>query len=128
MWRHAAVFILFVGCFSRYPKPATPRPMTTPIAIPNINSKYDDFNSIDMSFFRLHSLVFSTNRGSEGHDYDLYSSTLVWDWTEQNVSPTPMSAREPVPYAPALMSSGNERGPNLIVHDNEYSLVFASDR
>ncbi len=111
--------------YARYPPP---RPIAVPIPIAGINSPYDDFNSIDVERWVYSSeLIFSTNRGSRGHDFDLYRAKLHWGHGEPVASP--VRADEPVPFAPALMSDGDERGP--IVIDGQGSrdrLVFASDR
>jgi hypothetical protein len=127
--RTLALLLLLAACPS-YSKPATPRPMTTPMPIVGLNSPHDDFNAADMSPLRRHTLVFATNRGSQGHDYDLYQADIWWDWVEESSqSPTPFSAREPRPFAPQLMSDANERGPIAIdTGRGEYSFVLASDR
>lgn len=104
--------------------------MATPIAIPGINSPYDDFNSADARLWYRGGFIFSTNRGSHGHDFDLYSTTLRWDYPENTPGqPTPVHADEPTPFAPEMMSDGDERGPEIL-NDLGYRdrLVFASNR
>jgi hypothetical protein len=104
--------------------------MLTPVPITGANSPYDDFNSAAIPF-NNHVLVFSTNRGSRGHDFDLYVSTINWGKTENGASaePTPFEATEPRLFAPKLMSDGNERGPLVSDRgDGRIALVLASDR
>lgn len=122
--------VLCAGCMlPNYPRRLQPRPMATPIAIPGINSPYDDFNSVDVRRWYRGGFIFSTNRGSQGHDFDLYATTLRWDYPQTSGQPTPVHADEPTPFAPEMMSDGDERGPTLL-NDLGYRdrLVFASNR
>src|SRR5258706_2578734 len=104
------------GCpMPNYPRHPPPRAMTTPIAIPGISSPYDDFISADASGWYRGAFIFSTNRGSHGHDFDLYATTLRWDFPQNTPDqPTPVHADEPTPFAPDMMSDADERGPTIL--------------
>jgi hypothetical protein len=104
--------------------------MPVPVAIPGINSPYDDFNSADASRWYRGGFIFSTNRGTQGKNFDLYATTLRWGFPQYTPDqPTPVRADEPTPFASDMMSDADERGP-LILPDVGYRarLVFASDR
>lgn len=126
--------LVLAACHHHRPWPPPPLASPTPIAIPGINSPYDDFNSADMSQLMRAGLVFSTNRGSQGHDFDLYETRLDWERAETSGgrTPTPVTASPPTPFAPALMSNADERGPILITewdHAAQHPwFAFASNR
>lgn len=118
--------ILLGGCLygSRPPLtlPDHPRPFTA------LSSPYDDFNAAapDTAGGRL---VFSTNRGSRGAHFDLWIADLHFEESRAEV-------RRLAPYEPALMSPGQELGPQFFEEPREPEpgsarrewLVFASDR
>ena len=99
--------------------------MVTPIE--GLNTKWDDYNAAKRP--GLDSIVYSTNRGSQGKDLDVWIATLQWGKHPKVVS----DAR---PYAPELMSPADERGPLEMSNrdfeaDPTYSssaLVFSSAR
>jgi hypothetical protein len=103
--------------------------MATPIAIPGINSTYDDFNSYNMALAYRNAIVFSTNRGSLGNNYDLYDATVRWSYPRAG-EVTPVRATDVKPFLPSLMSDGDERGPIVLdKHVGRYPrIVFASNR
>jgi hypothetical protein len=102
-----------------------------PVPLDGLNSPYDDFNSATMGPAvgnDEQGLVFSTNRGSKGHDFDLYASTITLRWTSDRWLEPPTTTA-PRPFAPKLMSDGNERGPLAFDRGNgKITLVLASDR
>jgi hypothetical protein len=128
------VLVVASGCASWLPhrdEVVPPVPPATPSAIEGINSPYDDFNSADMSNAYKTAIVFSTNRGSEGKNYDLYEAIIDLDGSGDHVGPVVVG--DVVPFMPELMSDGDERGP--IELDKDYAplgsrgrFVFASTR
>lgn len=103
MTRWMWLAVLLAGCpYGRRPDP--PRAPAAPVAITGINSPFDDFNAADTSMYWRQQLVFSTNRGSNGAHFDLYQTNL-------SVRTGAAEATEPTPFAPALMSEQDERGP-----------------
>lgn len=101
--RWAVALVVLAGCpYGRRPDP--PAAPERPVAIAGINSPFDDFNSVDMTMFTRHQLVFSTNRGSQGANFDLYQASLSWD--SGSLVPGPAT-----PFAAQLMSDRDERGP-----------------
>jgi hypothetical protein len=118
------------GCARRGPGPSVSPPIVTPPTIPTaiagINTKWDDFNAAKPA--NSLGLVYSTNRGSEGHDLDVFAADVAW-------GPKPSATGEPVRFSPALMSSADERGPILLPAAQwtggrpwEEVLLFASGR
>jgi hypothetical protein len=107
MTRWPLIAVLLAGCpfYSRRPDP--PKAPKTPTAIAGINSPFDDFNSADMSMYWRQQLVFSTNRGSKGAQFDLYQTNISFRTDTAQAS-------EPTPFVPALMSEQDERGPIAI--------------
>ena len=89
------------GCPSVYPRhdPVIPPPAPTPIE--GLNTEWDDYHASKPP--GLDEIIFSTNRGSKGHDLDVYRATLNW-------SASPKAQAEPTPYAAALMSPTTPSG------------------
>jgi hypothetical protein len=112
---------------TRHPPPL---PMPAPIPIPGINSPYDDFNSADARLWYRDGFIFSSNRGSQGANFDLYTTMLRWSFPESSPGrPTPFAADEPTPAMPELMTDADERGPIILPYAGYRSrLVFASNR
>ncbi|HTL35520.1 MAG TPA: hypothetical protein VL326_20470 [Kofleriaceae bacterium] len=122
--------LLLAGCPMYRTRHPPPLPMPAPTPIPGINSPYDDFNSADARLWYRGGFIFSSNRGSQGANFDLYETTLRWSFPESTPGqPTPVQADEPTPFAPELMSDADERGP-IVLDDLTYRarLVFASNR
>lgn len=121
-----ALLALFVmGCGGYFYKRSPPVAPDEPVPLTGLNTPFDDYNAAKPP--NLHDLVYSTSRGSEGKDLDVWSARILFD-REPHVG-------TPVPFAPTLMSSGNERGPLVVPADQVgvgYSwkdvLVLASDR
>jgi hypothetical protein len=98
-----------------------------PVPLAGVNSAWDDFNASKPLNWDW--LVFSSNRGSKGHDFDLWTAEVVWN-------AQPKTYKEPVPFSPTLMSEGDERGPLLVnaktwgieCDPSRLVLVMASDR
>lgn len=131
MRRSFVAALLVAGCYGRRPPPI---PMKTPVAIDAINSPYDDVNSSDPGIPYRNTLIFSTNRGSKGADFDLWEATLEFDRPGDDDKPGPVKAFSPPrPLAPSMMTPKNERSPIMLVDNNEWFgdrgvLGFASDR
>jgi hypothetical protein len=120
------VAFLLAGCYPSRPDP--PEAPERPVPIDNINSRFDDFNAADMSPYWLHRLAFSSNRGSEGKQLDIYDTQLGWHGGKMHAD------SEPTVFLPSLMSDRDERGPLALgAYDSDTSwstgwFVFASDR
>jgi hypothetical protein len=121
---------MLAGCPMYRTRHPPPLPMPAPIAIPGINSPYDDFSSADARLWYRGGFIFSSNRGSQGANFDLYETTLRWSFPQNTPGqPTPLVADEPKPVAPELMSDADERGPIILPYGGYRSrLVFASNR
>src|ERR1043165_8392276 len=122
--------LLLAGCPMYRTRHPPPLPMPAPMPIPGINSPYDDFNSADARLWYRGGFIFSSNRGSQGANFDLYETTLRWSFPESTPGqPTPVQADEPTAFAPEMMSDADERGP-IVLDDFTYRarLVFASNR
>ena len=103
MTSRVLLLLVLAGCpYGRRPDP--PEAPERPAPIEGINSPFDDFNSIDITMFTRHQLVFSTNRGSQGKHFDLFHASLMWDSGSLRASP----ASE---FAVQLMTDRDERGP-----------------
>ncbi|CAN5773273.1 hypothetical protein BH11MYX2_BH11MYX2_28560 [soil metagenome] len=130
--RLTASLVALTGCYGRRPPPV---PMKTPVAIEAINSEYDDVNASDPGIPYRSTLIFSTNRGSKGADFDLWQTALEIARPDGGESrPGPVKAFEPpTPLSPELMTNKNERSPIMLVDKNDWFgergiLAFASDR
>ena len=80
-------------------------PPALPTPIDGLNTEWDDYNAARPP--GLDYILFSTNRGSHGGNLDVYAASLKW-------GPQPRVLAAPAPYAPALMSAADERGPLLM--------------
>lgn len=131
-----SLFVVLVasGCSSWLPhreRMSPPVPPVVPIPIAGINTPFDDFNSADMSRVYDDAIVFSTNRGSQGKNLDLYIAIVRMTGSGDTVRPTVIG--DVKPYAPALMSDADERGPIELAPDHaplgsRRRFVFASNR
>lgn len=112
------------------------------VNLTEINTEYDDFNmaspaqSIDIpSGFEV---VFSTNRGSNGEDYDVWRAKIYISENGENFN---ISSEVIGEYAPNCNSDYNEFGPYILnkniagtqllngtIPDNNFYYLFASDR
>ncbi|MBA3396877.1 MAG: PD40 domain-containing protein [Deltaproteobacteria bacterium] len=90
------------GCPSIYPRHDPVIPPSAPAPIEGLNTEWDDYNAAKPP--GVDEIIFSTNRGSQGHDLDVFRATVSW-------SASPKALGEPAPYAPQLMSPADERGP-----------------
>ncbi|HEY4177004.1 MAG TPA: hypothetical protein VGM90_09245 [Kofleriaceae bacterium] len=134
-WAAAGVAMgLLAGCRHRaYPHWDTPAPMHRPEQIEGLNSPFDDFNSAQSPRME-NGIVFSTNRGSRGHDFDFYGAALDWDHDGRDMMPSHFHVtQEPRPVLTDLRSDANERGPIFILPDDNWpkgyeTFAFASDR
>lgn len=130
----ALISIVLTGCSwmpHRDSDPPPPTPPTTPVPIAGINSPFDDFNAASHAGIYSDHIVFSTNRGSEGANFDLYTATITWMTSDGG--PRSLVGRDVVPYEPELMSDGDERGPIFLQPSSapigsRSRLVFASNR
>lgn len=102
--------------------PHTPRPLAA------LNTRWDDYNSAAPPL--LQDFVWSTNRGSEGKHFDLWT---VSGWLRKSG----LDVREQPTSLTRLASDGNEFGPFYAIYDGpggaepavgKAPLVFASDR
>jgi len=99
--------------------PSVPRPLTA------INSPFDDFNAAAPDVADG-TLVFSTNRGTQGGTFDLWRVGLKFE-EDRVVVTSPLQ-----PFEPQAMSPANELGPAFFERKSRNvpsgTLVFGSDR
>lgn len=103
--------------------PDSPEPLTP------LNTPYDDYNTAPLPSFP--GLVWSTNRGSKGGDFDLYTAELSFDPDDDG----PVLTHGEPKRLEAASSPANEFGPiyatgrtSIGDGDRAPDLVFASDR
>lgn len=124
-----ALLVMVGGCPAvSYPRREPAVPPATPTPIDGLNTEWDDYNAAKPP--GLDQIIFSTNRGSRGGDLDVWVAGVQW-------GPTPYALGEPRPYAEALMSTEDERGPlqmsvaDFVEYDDSTSgaaLAFSSAR
>lgn len=90
-----------------------------PVALAELNSAYDDYNAALVQNEIYEHVVFSTNRGSNGKQFDLWEVSLEFSGKAVDVRDL-----QPV-HASMINSPHNELGP---CHALGLGLVFASDR
>ncbi len=129
MTRWLWAVVLVAGCPFSARRPDPPEAPDQPVPIRGINTPYDDFNSADMTMYTRHRFAFSSNRGSEGKQFDIYDTQL--EWTNDRLA----SISAPTVFLPTLMSDRDERGPIAIASydwDDSWTdrtwLSWASDR
>lgn len=100
-----------------------------PINIDKINSKYDDYNSYEGAIFTMKDLlIFSTNRGSFGNNFDLisYNLAIITDASKYDTSTFSYYIEEDTMFykiLPDLNTQYNEYGPYVQLIDftpNDY--------
>ncbi len=114
----------------------------TPVNLTDFNTEYDDYNSTAPSLGRLIPFCFSTNRNSQGNDFD-----VIYQPMNVNFSKTTGVLTVRNVYAnwgiyeddfkvietgvDKIRTSGNEFGPNLIpeydFNDLYFTLLYSSD-
>jgi hypothetical protein len=121
------VLVVLGGCPRMHPRHGPIEPPAVPTPIEGLNSQWDDYNAAKRP--DVDQLLYSTNRGSQGKDLDVWVTTVQW-------GPQPRVLGEPQPFEPELMSPADERGPlQMSVADltadalnRGAALVFASAR
>jgi len=124
----------------RYPDGKLP---AHPVNLEDFNSEYDDYNSTAPSLGRLIPFCYSTNRHSQGGDFNIkYEPMEVrWDKTTGDLTVSNDFTYQSVgEYFGVLLfgvkginSTGNELGPNLLYdpysefEDAEHVLLYATD-
>lgn len=121
------IAVVLAGCaHHRYDHDKPPTPVRAPVPLVEINSPFDDFNSAT-PIRAQNQFVFSTNRGSQGHDFDFYGAFIRWQSGGDEIH----AVSAPVLYAPGLRTDANERGPIFLRADwigSRERFAFASDR
>ena len=100
--KHAVWLVVLVGCGPIYKRHDPVEPPDKPVPFAGINTQWDDYNASKPP--GLDTIIYSTNRGSEGKDLDVWTVGVRLDVV-------PKVLGEPRPVEPALMSSADERGP-----------------
>jgi len=103
------------------------------INLHTVNTRFDDYNSAGPPTIGYNfPLVFSTNRGSEGEEYDLISYNLFIYFDQHDGSLDIFGTEGMYPYfylADMANSASNEFGPfNIAFGTQEFLFMFASDR
>ena len=103
----------------------------TPANLEALNSKYDDYNS-DIGYIKDRRIVFSSNRNSKGHDFDLVYKNLVFtEDPETKVITIEVYEYETPHYWEKIFrninTSGNEFGPNHTGSGGESLFMYSTE-
>ncbi|MGM0464440.1 MAG: hypothetical protein ACQEQW_07260 [Bacteroidota bacterium] len=126
----------------KYPEGTLPE---TPVNLSAFNTVYDDYNSTAPISGRLIPFCFSSNRNSEGGDFDIIYEPMNVQWDKNSGELTILNdysdwssyQQEYQPLEDALLlmnSDSNELGPYFIIdklsYDNDYDylLMYSSDK
>ncbi|MDQ2180402.1 hypothetical protein [Marinifilum sp. D714] len=114
----------------------------TPVNLEDFNTEYDDYNSTAPTLGYLIPFCFSTNRNSQGNDFDVIYQPMnvnfdktTGEFTVSNEYSNWGIYKEEYDIIEAgidkIKSVGNEFGPNLIItrdfNDTYFSLLYASN-
>jgi hypothetical protein len=104
----------------------------TVVALDGLNSAYDDYNS-DLHVLGTEvPIIFSSNRGSSGGQFDLVTGTITYQFDQTNGNFSVSGAMSTDPFYTAIVnkanSTGNEYGPYTLFStaDGYEYLFFAS--
>jgi len=105
----------------------------TAVNLTSVNTRFDDYNSAGPPTIGYNfTLVFSTNRSSEGDTYDLISYDLLINFDQVNGNLDMYGALGSYPYVyltELANSTSNEFGPSTIAFSTQdFLFMFASDR
>jgi len=103
------------------------------INLESVNTRFDDYNSSGPSVIGYNfSLVFSTNRSTEGETFDLISYDLYIDFDQHDGSLDVFGILGGYPYyylTDLANTESNEFGPSTIAYSSQnFLFLFASDR
>ncbi|PXY02938.1 hypothetical protein DF185_02255 [Marinifilum breve] len=139
------LLILSVACDNNNPggyKYNTGSLPETPVNLEDFNTEYDDYNSTAPTIDNLIPFCFSTNRNSQGNDFDVIYQPMsvnfdktTGELTVSNETSHWGTFKEVYGVinigVDQIKTSGNEFGPNLIItrdfNDTYFSLLYASD-
>jgi len=136
--------LVLTGCPNygyRYPQGKLP---ANPVNLEAFNTEYDDYNSTAPSLGRLVPFCYSTNRHSQGGEFDIKFEPMQVEWdkttgelTVGNSSENWSGVMEEYGVLHSAVytinSTGNELGPNLLYRpfpefaDAEFVLLYATD-
>lgn len=83
------------------------------IILSDINSAYDDYNSDIHALSAASPIVFSSNRGSSGGQFDLVHGVLAYSFIQENGDFFLVSEMAPDPFLSQLVSKVNTAGDDL---------------
>lgn len=131
------VFAVFLFSCSKQPNYPVGHFPEGVVSYPEVNSKYDDYNS---NLDRLHnqfSLQFSSNRYSAGKQFDIVHFEGVYSWDQEKavfhigIVPPSWSGQDYSAFYDTINSPANELGPysqDLFIEDAyKYLFLFATD-
>ena len=126
---HLLIFLspilMFYGCpllhyGYKYPNGKIPE---TPVNLNSVNSQYDDINMTAPELIQNTLLIFSSNRGSKGGQFDIISHPISFKWNKSEGN-FYINDDDPerFPYLDSLLelthTSGNEYGPTSFIQTN----------
>lgn len=126
--------ISLTGCFwddDDYKIEKSAKISHTPVNLEALNSKYDDYNS-DIGYIKDRRIVFSSNRNSKGHDFDLVYKNLVLTEDPETKDITIEVSEFETPYYwekifRNINTSGNEFGPNHTGSGGEALFMYSTE-
>ncbi len=83
------------------------------IVLSDINSDYDDYNSDIHQLSGVRPIVFSSNRGSQGGQFDLVHGVFAYNFVQENGNFFLFSEIAPDPFLSQLVSKVNTAGDDL---------------
>ena len=126
--------ISFTGCFwddDDYKIEKSATISRTPVNLEALNSKYDDYNS-NLDYRKDRRIIFSSNRNSKGHDFDLvYKNLVITEDPETKNITIEVSEYETPHYWEKIFrninTSGNEFGPNFTGSGGEALFMYSTE-
>lgn len=101
----------------------------TPVNFEAVNSEFDDYNSASpYEIYNEFPLIFSSNRKSEGQEFDFVSYIATYYFLQSNNKAVFDASDYTYYYYDSLLykvnSEGNELGPHILLDMSNYNYVF----
>ncbi|HVN59499.1 MAG TPA: hypothetical protein VMT63_14460 [Bacteroidales bacterium] len=129
------VLILLSGGCKKTPNPIKFQSGTFPDTVINLeglNSAYDDYNSTLPVLGNEIPIIFSSNRGSSGGQFDLVTGTLTYSFNQTNGRFTCTGSMSSDPFYSAITghanTTGNDFGPYSMFGKDGYEYLFLASQ